>query len=87
LNFGNAKSTVIPDKSQAIRPGPQNRYNLPATTKDDDVAVSAEALQLPDIWVDPQLWNNFFVSDRLRGALRKAKADKGFMLVRCRVVG
>jgi len=86
LNFGNAKSAVIPDKSAKIRMGPQNRYNLPATVKDDDVAVSAAALEPPDIWVDPQLWDNLFVSDRLRSALRKAKADKGFMLTRCRVI-
>jgi hypothetical protein len=86
INFGNAKHAVVPDKSETIRMGPQDRYNLPVTTKDDDVAVSSDALQPPDIWVDPQLWDNFFVSDRLRGALRKAKADKGFMLVRCRVV-
>jgi len=86
ISFGNARHLVVPEKSEKIRMGPQNRYNLPATTADDQVAVSAEALQPPDIWVDPQLWDNFFVSEALGKALRKNKLDKGFFLTKCRVV-
>jgi hypothetical protein len=86
LNFGNRKSAVLPEQSEKIRMGPQNRYNLPATTKDNQVTVSAEALQGPDMWVDPQLWDNFFVSAALGRALRKAKADKGLFLTKCRVL-
>ena len=86
MNFGNARTLVVPEQSGSIRLGPQGRYNLPVTTKDDEIAVSVEALEPPDIWVDPQLWDNFFVSDGLREALRKAKVSPRFYLTRCRVV-
>jgi len=85
INFGNAKRVVLPEQSEKIRLGPQGRYNVPLTLADDQVVVSAEALQLPDIWVDPQLWCNFFISHGLREALRKAKLSSRFYLTRCRV--
>jgi hypothetical protein len=86
INFANARSLVILDKSEGIRPGPQGRYNLSVTAADDQIAVSAEALLPPDVWVDPQLWGNFFVSHGVREALRKAKLSSRFYLTRCRVV-
>jgi hypothetical protein len=86
INFANARPVLLPEESEHIRMGPQNRYNLPATTKDNQVAVSAEALQPPDIWVDPGFWAAFFVSEGLGYALRRAKVDKGFFLTRCRVL-
>lgn len=85
INFGNARPLVIPGQSEGLRPGPQNRYNFPITLADDQLVISAEALQPPDIWVDPQLWDNFFTSHRLREALRKAKLSSRFYLTRCRV--
>jgi hypothetical protein len=85
INFGNAKRIVLPGQSDKIRPGPQGRYNFSVTLADDQMVVSAEALQPPDIWVDPQLWDNFFVSHGLREALRKAKLSSKFYLTRCRV--
>jgi hypothetical protein len=85
LNFGNARPLVIPEQSEMLRPGPQNRYTFPVTLADDQLVVSAEALQPPDIWVDPQLWDNFFVSHGLREALRKAKLSQRFYLTRCRI--
>lgn len=86
LNFGNSKRIIIPEQSEKIDPGPQNRYTVRATLGDDQLAVSTEALQPPDIWVDPQLWNAFFVSDALAKALRKAKVSKSFFLTKCRVI-
>jgi len=85
INFGNARPLVIMEQSPALRPGPQGRYTFSPTLADDDLVVSAEALQPPDIWVDPQLWDNFFVSHGLREALRKAKLSSRFYLTRCRV--
>ncbi|HXC74525.1 MAG TPA: DUF1629 domain-containing protein [Sphingomicrobium sp.] len=84
INFGNAKRAVLPEQSEKIRLGPQNRYNLPATIADNQLAVSAEALAPPDIWVDPQLWAAFFVSEALGKALRKV--SNSFFLTKCRVV-
>jgi hypothetical protein len=85
INFGNPRPLVIPAQSERLEPGPQDRYNFPVTLADDQLVVSAEALQPPDIWVDPQLWDNFFVSHGLREALRKAKLSSRFYLTRCRV--
>jgi hypothetical protein len=86
LNFGNAKRVVLPDQSEKIRLGPQERYNVPATLADNELAVSTDALRPPDIWVDPQLWSAFFIGDALATALRKAKLSKSFFLTKCRVV-
>jgi hypothetical protein len=86
INFANARRALVPEQSEHIRKGPQNRYNLPATTKDNQVVVSAEALQPPDIWVDPEFWAAFFVSERLGTALRRGKLDKSFFLTKCRVL-
>lgn len=86
INFGNARPLIIPDQSEGLRPGPQDRYNFSVTLADDHLVVSAAALQPPDIWVDPQLWDNFFVSHPLREALREAKLSSRFYLTRCRVV-
>jgi hypothetical protein len=86
INFANARRLLVPEESEHIRMGPQNRYNLPATTKDNQVAVSADALEPPDIWVDPEFWGAFFMSEGLGNALRRAKVDKGFFLTKCRVL-
>lgn len=87
VNFANARRLLVPEQSDHIRMGPQQRYNLPATTKDNQVVVSADALQPPDIWVDPEFWAAFFVSERLGTALRRAKVDKSFFLTKCQVLG
>lgn len=97
VNFGNVKRAVVLDaSSESIRPGPDERigegryapmyHKLPFVPVDDEVAVSSTALQGSDIWVDPMLFNTFFISDRLRGALKKAKMDGAFRLFRCRVI-
>ena len=86
INFGNAKSAVALEQSEKIRPGAQGRYIMPVTIADDQLAVSAAALDPPDIWVDPQLWDAFFVSEELGKALRKAKIAKSFFLTKCRVL-
>jgi hypothetical protein len=56
------------------------------TTKDNQVAVSADALLPPDIWVDPEFWAAFFLSEALGKALREANAHNGFFLTKCRVL-
>lgn len=90
INFGNRKSAFVLEQSSSVR----DRYIRPkekgwfpkATIKDDDIAVSSRACAGPDIWVDPQVGAAFFLSGTLGNALRKAKADKGFFLHKCRIV-
>lgn len=53
---------------------------------DNDIAVSRQALDGPDIWIDPLLWNGLFISDRLARALKIAKRASTFHLAKCRVI-
>ena len=90
LNFGNKKAAFLVEQSENaredyIRNGEKGWF--PGwSLKDDQFSVSPVALEGPDIWVDPDVGDAFFVSDRLRRALKKAKADKGFFFKRCRVI-
>jgi hypothetical protein len=86
INIGNAKSVVAVEKSEKIRPGAQGRYIMPPTIADGQLAVSSEALTPPDVWIDPQIWDAFFMSAAVGNALRVAKAQDGFFLTKCRVV-
>lgn len=87
-NFGNVKSALSTDRSTNLRPfGVAGRtWNLPWVLKDDDVAVTGEALAGPDVWVDPTLFKSLFISDRLGSALNNAGLAKAFKLYRSRVV-
>lgn len=90
INFGNRKSAIVPDQSpnmrhRYIRNGEKGWFP-PFVTKDGDVAVSPASLSGPDIWIDPDVGDAFFLSDLLASALKKAKADKGFFLSKCRVI-
>ncbi|WP_447726997.1 hypothetical protein [Sphingomonas koreensis] len=90
INFGNRKSAILPGESPRmregyVREGGVKGWKPPFVTGNDDIAVSAVALDGPDIWVDLDVGDAFFVSDRLANALKKAKVDKGFFLSRCRV--
>jgi hypothetical protein len=90
INFGNRKAAIAVPESTSLR----DRYIRPkekgwfpkATIKDGDIAVSKTACSGPDIWIDPQVGDAFFLSDGLGNALKKAKADKGFFLHKCRVL-
>lgn len=90
INFGNRKEAFLPEQSTSfhemyIRDGKKGWF-AKATMKDDDFAVSRLALNGCDVWIDYNVGDSFFISDRLRAALRKAKADKGFFLKKCRVI-
>ena len=87
LNFGNQKTVLVPEQSRNIRQRAQGRYKQGPASSDFDLTVSSAALLGPDIWVDTQLWDAFFLSEALGQALRNAKVDGGFMLSKCRVVG
>ncbi|MEM7320163.1 MAG: DUF1629 domain-containing protein [Pseudomonadota bacterium] len=88
LNFGNQKTAVLTDQSRRIRK-PYKNHNIwqpPLALHDNDIAVSADALSGPDIWIDTQVRDAFFLSDALVQALRKAKVSRRFMLRKCTVL-
>jgi len=90
INFGNKKeifslSESVPMRETYVRNG-QKAWELRAVLKDGDIAVNRAANDGPDIWVDPVVACAFFLSDALGKALKKARADKGFFLHKCRVL-
>lgn len=86
LNFGEKKSALNLAESKGLDRFPQDRFSPSLLIEADDVAVTAEALQGADLWGDVKLASGFFVSPKLAKALFKAKLDRAFYLVRCRVV-
>ena len=88
LNFGNQKQAFVPEYSPtANKPYPtQDIWQLALNPKDDDIAVTKTAMVGPDLWVDPDLRNAFFLSDPLVQALKAAKLTRRFGLRKCRVI-
>ncbi|WP_375415421.1 imm11 family protein [uncultured Bradyrhizobium sp.] len=90
LNFGNRKeafllSESVPMRETYVRNG-EKAWRLKSVLNDGDIAVSQAANDGADIWLEPLFTDAFFMSDGLGTALKKAKADKGFFLHKCRVV-
>jgi hypothetical protein len=88
INFGHAKQAFSPeDSSKRIRKVENpTYYKMPFVPDDDEIAQFESALSGPDIWVEPLLINTFFISNKLRSALKKAKLDGAFRLFKCRIV-
>jgi hypothetical protein len=86
--FGNKKSAFLSQESRNVR-APKIEglwWNMPWTPADDDVAVSGEALQGPDVWLDKMLFKSVFLSGPLGDALDAAGLREVFHLFKCRVI-
>lgn len=90
LNFGNQKQVFVPEYSPSShirKPYPsKNLWRVYSAIKDGEVAVTKVALDGPDLWVDPWVWDAFFLSDPLVQALKAAKLTRRFGLRKCRVI-
>lgn len=88
INFGNVKRAFRGDQSSAHPSGYDDGiWKLPYPgPQDNDLAVSREALDGADIWVDPALVRAFFMSDRLGKALKAANLNKAFTLRKCKLL-
>ena len=82
LNFGCVKTTFVPALSRCARLGPE-MWNLGVDRGDGRVALSAAALEGPDLWFEEKIKRAFFISSRLAAALRAARVNKPFGLLRC----
>lgn len=89
LNFGEARDAFDAGRSPKVQPSQEKGADwlLPDALDDGDIALTPEALDGPDLWVDPGLGNAFFLSGTLVAALRDASLADGLGLRRCRVVG
>jgi len=87
-NFGNAKKTYLPEESPDVRQPDAGHdfWSLSLAPKDGDVALSSEALNPPDVWVEHKFHYAFFLSDPLVQALRAAKVTRNFALKKCRII-
>ena len=88
INYGNVKSAIVVDQSPGINVpifGSGLGW-LPSTIKDYELTVTREALRGPDIWIDSQIDEALFISDRLAKSLRKAKISSRFGLRKCVIV-
>ncbi|MDW4550409.1 hypothetical protein R5H32_13690 [Defluviimonas sp. D31] len=86
LNFGAKKNALSIEESRNIHGHPQHGFSPELWAKDDDIAVTPNALEGADIWGDELVDTGFFVSPNLGAALHKAGLAKAFHLMRCRVV-
>ena len=86
--FGNNKDAFLPDDTPKKRPWGVSGQNwkFPFVLKDDDVAVSREALAGPDVWLDVHLIPSIFVSEGLGDAMVAAHLRNAFRLFKCRVL-
>lgn len=90
FNFGNVKDTLVAEQSRSIRRLASEAIDIwrpPFDFEgDDQLALSAAALEGPDIWIEARLKETFFVSDRLRQALKAERLARPFGFQRCRIV-
>ena len=89
LSFGEARDAFDAEHSPKVEPSPERgaAWLLPTALDDGDIALTPEALDGPDLWVDPGLGNALFLSGTLVAALRDASLADDLGLRRCRVVG
>ncbi len=70
------------DFSAPLRNLAQGLFYMPNSGREKELVVVPEALNGPDIWLDPKVPSIFFLSDALASGLKAAGVDKGWGLVR-----
>ncbi len=92
LNFGPHKDTFLPEASEHIRYIYMDKKTGVETLKyigppnDGLIAVTDNALEGPDLWVEARLWHKIFLSGGLARALIAAEPNVDLKLFRARVV-
>jgi hypothetical protein len=84
------KQCFLPTESSEIYPyeydrGPIMRWHA-GEIKDDDIAVSAAALEGADLWYDPILPSTLFLKGHVMTALKKAGYGKVYRYIKCRIL-
>lgn len=92
LNFGARKSSVLPEQSNKVEKFSVHhetgfqKWKVNLRSEDGDVALSPAALEGPDLWFEPAIYNKIFMSDRLARALIGIGMGEVFKLQECRIV-
>jgi hypothetical protein len=90
VRLSQKKQCFLPAESTRVRPyrydsGPNPRWSA-LDIKDNDIAVSAAALEGADLWHDPILPSELFLKGHDIKALKKAGYGKVYRYVKCRVL-
>lgn len=88
LALGAAKAALVPEASARIKPNDFNpsKWALPLDPAPGEIAVSENALEGVDLWIDPAAQFNLFASGHLVRALIEAGFDKSFHFTECAIV-
>lgn len=94
LNFGGPKDSFLPEESNreklslksSVKEHGVEMWKAKASADDGDIAVSSVALEGADIWFEPKLRKEIFMSERLVLALSDADVKIDFSLNQYRIV-
>jgi hypothetical protein len=92
LNFGAQKNTIQPEQSRNVEKFSVHhetgfqKWDVLHRSVDGDVALSAGALEGPDLWFEPAVYNKIFMSDALAQAIMEIGMGDVFKLQECRIV-
>ena len=92
INFGTRKNSFLPEQSQLVERMAIDRktgtqiWDVKSWFKDGDVALSATALEGPDIWFEETVYNKIFMSDELAQALQDVVLAEDWRLKQCHIV-
>ena len=92
IAFGEQKRTYAPEHCERVRGGRYNKkdltlpHTLPAAVQDNEMALFENALEGPDLWIDPDLMNGLFLSQELGLAIKAAKMTRDWKPRKCRIV-
>jgi hypothetical protein len=93
LRLGIRKDTILPDDCNGMLRKYEfdddiNKqiWNISASSRDNDIALSNNALLSSDIWIELTVNRSLFFSDRLVQTLSVEKKANPFKFVRCRVI-
>lgn len=93
LNFGAQKNSFLPKESRGVKPFFTLKkhgvevWDAGLRPADDDIAVTAAALEGPDLWIEPRLKDTIFMSGRLHYAIVEARIKIDFRFSSARIVG
>jgi hypothetical protein len=90
VGISQQKQCFLPTESSQVRPyrydsGPNPRWSA-LDIKDNDIAVSAAALEGADLWYDPILPEELFLKGHVMKALKKAGYGRVYRYIKCRVL-
>lgn len=93
IGLGVRKASFLPGQSKRYDNLGQDRrtgefvFKIDSRVSDGDIALSAAALEGPDLWVEAGFDANLWMSGRLVQALLEADFGFDWMLSECRIVG